>query len=796
MKNANYDNALTNLEEEKEIKLLVKGLLESIDQLNSLKNNTLLTENKKVLLEVSLWDNVKYYLGKLGRYKAGGKIFGKGKIDQEAGAKIQSIIDKKGNDLIKNLHNDIQAANLKDKGEFPNNRDPKIFLDIVESIAAIYDSIVESAKLKPNEKGYLPVDVANNIISDLREYVKKYLDVDVNWVSSIMDSEEERVDEKEVLITDSEEELDEDRAADVRAQLQAKGGDEKIDSERMKTLGSSRLPIFLSVSGGLLGLASWVVQTDWFREMFTKLEQLPPEKHSKIIQYYVSHHVNVDPNGFSYTLQNNLPQTPIDGAPSWVNDAVGLKLGPKAPVENLVKAAKFYGQGDMNKGIEVMSKQFLDKSIQSESIVNLKTQLANTATNRTVGDVFTHAEQTYGTSGELFKQTTPGALKGFIIKILSSKLVTWMSTGATVATIPLGISKLIATGPILGKLGIALVMTGAVVKLMRKKGQKQSRAATLNDLLQSLQYVQGPSFIENTPQPGDEEKEEPVKGGDEGKGKGGPMDDDLYNSLRNLFRFIVSTEKQFGAGPKKESVDELFNFDSLLTEAVYFRDKELVNYLNKNVSPKRVKAFENLLNRVEQIRNKIRNMKNTGDKVFDSLIAGCKDNPIYLTDFTKMFNIVSTNRQDYTNMAKFINGIFDEIRNSDYKKLPLIDKLGSMGKVVSDKDDLDEADPRGGRTQFERHAQDRSKFKKHLIEFLNDSIALFQYMLKKRKELAASGGQKTNLDKQKKKLNIQSNTQKSKPSGPTKYGSSMSESKNKENNFLNEELLRIKKLMK
>jgi hypothetical protein len=97
MKNTNYNNALTNLEEEKEIKILVKGLLESIDQLNNLESNNLLTEDKRVLLEVSLWDNVKYYLGKLGRYKAGGKILGKGKIDQEAGAKIQKIIDKKGN---------------------------------------------------------------------------------------------------------------------------------------------------------------------------------------------------------------------------------------------------------------------------------------------------------------------------------------------------------------------------------------------------------------------------------------------------------------------------------------------------------------------------------------------------------------------------------------------------------------------------------------------------------------------------------------------------------------------------
>jgi hypothetical protein len=77
---------------------IVNELVESADLM--LKGNRMLVENQLSdqeyqVLQEGLWEKVKFGLSKLGRYKAGGKIFGKGKIDQEAAAKIQSILDKK-----------------------------------------------------------------------------------------------------------------------------------------------------------------------------------------------------------------------------------------------------------------------------------------------------------------------------------------------------------------------------------------------------------------------------------------------------------------------------------------------------------------------------------------------------------------------------------------------------------------------------------------------------------------------------------------------------------------------------
>jgi plasmid maintenance system killer protein len=262
----------------------------------------------------------------------------------------------------------------------------------------------------------------------------------------------------------------------------------------------------------------------------------------------------------------------------------------------------------------------------------------------------------------------------------------------------------------------------------------------------------------------------------------------LYNSLRNLFGFIVNSEKKFGAGPKNPLAEALLG-EEMLDEAKYFRDKALVNFLNKNVSPSRVVEFENLLNRVEQLRNKLRNLKPTGDKVFDQFLDRFKQNPIMLTDFNKMFNIITVNQQAYQNMANFINDIFKTIYTGKYKQSGLIDKLGGIGK-------MNEADPNAARTQFERNAQDRKKFKKHLLQFLDDSIALFQYMVKLRKQAAASGKQtKTKQPKQnvsaapRQKAPSQTSTE-PQPDDKGQYSMDLNE-----NHKLMEELNRIKKIM-
>jgi hypothetical protein len=76
--------------------LIVNQILkETVDKINELE--------AKGNLDEGFWDTIKYGLSKLGRYKAGGKILGKGKIDREYADKIRKIIDKEGNELIRQI---------------------------------------------------------------------------------------------------------------------------------------------------------------------------------------------------------------------------------------------------------------------------------------------------------------------------------------------------------------------------------------------------------------------------------------------------------------------------------------------------------------------------------------------------------------------------------------------------------------------------------------------------------------------------------------------------------------------
>jgi len=260
----------------------IKELTENSDLL--LKGNKMLSENKLSqkeyqVLQEGAWESIKYGLAKLGRYKAGGKIFGKGKIDQEAGAKIQSILDKKGNEVIKQLNDTIK----KENPEFPNNKEGEKFLGTIIAIAEIYDSIVVATKKDPKEEGYLPTDAANSVIADLAEYVKKFLDVDLAGAYTVMDSEEEKVEDDEKLLTDEVGDITEDQASDTRAKLQAKAGDTKYDTKRMgkEGLKSNKLPMTLAGVGASLGAFSWLVNTEWFKSLFETITQNPSIEYIK-----------------------------------------------------------------------------------------------------------------------------------------------------------------------------------------------------------------------------------------------------------------------------------------------------------------------------------------------------------------------------------------------------------------------------------------------------------------------------------------------------------------------------------
>ncbi len=821
--------------------------------INEILKETLAKIESNETLDEGFWDSVKYGLSKLGRYKANGKIFGKGKIDQEAARKIQQIIDKEGNELIKNLDSLIRETDP----EFPNGKNPQQFLKTVMEIAAIYDSIVAATKKSPEEQGYMPIDAANGIITDLREYTKKFLDTDLAAVYSGFDENEDKFDGQDLM--GEEYEIDEDDmcqideyfglnealparsgnsqigttgpqvsgqgsagnynptsdiedtdyedvsaeedpldAGDIRSKLQANRGDgEDFASTRMDTLKSNKLPLILAGTGAALGALGWMAQTDWFK---TWLETVLGGG-DKIIR--------------TPAVTQDITGGPDDkqGFVHWASKLMGKDIKTGADMQQFVD--KF--------GSENVSHMF-DGNGGGDSMGQMQKlqQLINSNPQASMGDLFNKADQTFGSMSGGQNLFGVSSSAQFFAKIVVKQATKTLVKGAGTALA----GKLIGLGPILAGVGIGLLATGAAVKLVRMKGQKSSRAATLNALYQSMRGLEGGvglipaeevnsvdntsvdtgdvsstgdvmgigtgdvtgigAGVDNTIGAGKQKTKKPVKTDNSADGA---MNDDLYNSLRNLFGFIVNSEKKFGKGPKNTLAEALLD-EEMLDEAKYFRDKALVNYLNKNVSPTRVVEFENLLNRVEQLRNKIRNLKPTGDKVFDQFIARFRQNPISMTDFNKMFNIVTVNQQAYQNMANFINDIFKTIYTGKYKQSGLIDKLGGIGRMT-------EADPNAVRTQFEKNAQDRKKFKKHLLQFLDDSIALFQYMVKLRKQAAASGKQtKTKQPKQnvsaapRQKADAPQTSSEPQPDDKGQYSLGLNE-----NHKLMEELNRIKKIM-
>ena len=139
-----------------------------------------LTEEQ--LQEATAWENIKFALSKLGRYKAGGKIRGKKELDKKEIARIEALLDKSANNQIKNIKKTID----KEFEGFPNNKEQNVFIDGVLEIAKVYDSIKAET-----ESGKIPVDAGNAFIEELKEYVKDILDRQLKAVYSVTNENQE-----------------------------------------------------------------------------------------------------------------------------------------------------------------------------------------------------------------------------------------------------------------------------------------------------------------------------------------------------------------------------------------------------------------------------------------------------------------------------------------------------------------------------------------------------------------------------------------------------------------------------
>jgi len=396
------------------------------------------------LLQEGIWSKMKNFAAKtLGTWEKGGKIRGRKKRSEaaeqqyvQAMQKLQNVASKESKELIGNLEKDFKEAG------YPNQEDKDQFLKQTMEIAAFYESLKKAVETKQ-----MDVVVANEIIDQLRVITKKFLDYELADIYKHFSEDVDRDQDKiilEAIVSDlTMEQQDEKEAGPI-------GTDKK--STVVKGLKSNKLPAILAALGAATILGKFLVESEWFKEITTKLirrditlddmqtevvGKLSPEPGEGITQM-LGRVMHGDPSHFAPDVD---PQTMFNEM-----RAVGIDAGELSQLSDDPSA-------------------FMDAW--------------NTATTSGAG-----------TLGEMFG-AEPGALglklgKSVVIRALKPLAA---AIGKTVVkTTAVGkFGSMLA--PYLGPLGIGLLASAVGVKALRMKGLKSSRAQVLNDLLQSLDYL-------------------------------------------------------------------------------------------------------------------------------------------------------------------------------------------------------------------------------------------------------------------------------------------------------------------
>jgi len=498
-------------------------------------------------------------------------------------------------------------------------------------------------------------------------------------------------------------------------------------------LASNKLPLVLAGVGGALGALGWLAQTDWLKSL---------------LESWLNTQGTPGEDAVYDTITGGKPDS--EGFLHWAH-----QIDKSNPMQTGADVTKF-----VNKfGAENVSHMF-DGNGAGDSMDQIK-QLQQLVGGENAGK----------SVGELFQSDTFGDMKGgrnlfgisksasFVSKVLIKQAVKG-AAGSAAGTILA--TKIAAIGSVLAPIGIGLITTGAIVKLMRMKGLRQSRAKTLNDLLQSLQPVEVGEATTAPVLP--EPKPNPVQDG--GSGKSGK--DGLYNDLTKFFQFIVNNKKQLNtkgnlSGDALVSKKDRENKNenrmenmSLIIEGKFIKDKRTLEYLTKKSSLDKIKKFEEFLTRLEYIRNVVKKMSNTDDKVINNFVTKLKSNPIMATDFVKMFNVPSDNPKGVQSLKGFIDELFNTLYSGKNAKMfNMVDKMATLGGGNINK--VEESylhEDKGYNVDqpnkaFIKDAQDRTSFKKHLNNFIMGLMGMYQYMHKLKKE-GKLGGNKESKPKQEK----------------------------------------------
>ena len=402
--------------------------------------------NSQKILEESIWSKMKNFAAKIGSLEKGGKIRGRKKRSEaaqrqymQAMEKLQKYASKESKTLIDRLENDFKKAG------YPNQEDKFEFLEQTLEMGAFYESLKKAVEQKEME-----VVVANEVIQQLRLIVKKFLDYELADIYKHFAEDVDRDRDDHIL---------ESIIAEFRAESLSEQQDEEEgpigtdkDSTTIKGLKANTLPAVLAAIGAGSLLGKFLIESDWFKEITTKV---------------LRREVSVE--DFKESVVGTLSPEQGEGVTQMLGRVLHGDAGHFSP--------------DLNP--QAMFQEMSAAGINPSDL----SQLSSDPT------AFMDAWQTATSSGagtlEAMFGAEPGAL-GLVLgkKVILKALIPVLRSGLETVAKTTVVGKAGAIlAPYLAPLGISLVAAAAGVKALRMKGLKSSRAQVLNDLLQSLDYL-------------------------------------------------------------------------------------------------------------------------------------------------------------------------------------------------------------------------------------------------------------------------------------------------------------------
>ncbi len=519
-----------------------------------------LIEPGSPLLTEGFWDSVQAGIGNF----AGGidKVLKKIKLKkepkgwEEAQRVFTRVAEKEGNQVVKDLVAAIEAETRstesglgsKDKDQqFPVNKNKEVFFSGVNTIASTYDTVVAATEKEAGSEGYMPVEVANEIIEQLRIIVQKYMaDTEREkggMYATVGGGDSGRGKEVQTFEGEDDEEVlteqDDEEPKEGEDQGQEIDPDEEYEkimrgqaSPVFQRMTSLKAPVVIAGVGAALGAMGWVANQPWFQDWVLDILDISKTTTTttpsrEVLDTWSETMTDVNPE------IENLGQIKAGGGglAQQTSRLLGLDsgtnlMGRDASIGDLRDAALKAGGGDLDQGLKNIAEltrgrgnpdeafSWMKKAIETPDALGVEDvdsegslwKLFAGGTRRG-GGIASHAMPGKGIFSvgignklkqTILKQTTRVVTKS-VPRTIADKVVKTGTASAAGA-----VAMMTGAAPVLAGIGLSTVVAGAALAAIRQRGKTKSRMGTLNGLLQQLKTLP-PATAPDVDVAGDEE---------------------------------------------------------------------------------------------------------------------------------------------------------------------------------------------------------------------------------------------------------------------------------------------------